>query len=287
MNLILGEESMVQPEVVVEQEIVEEGFHPVTKLVYDGTFGGFLTAVFIAYKEHPGSSRIEIIPVSRFQPDIFSTEEEIKHSPERAGRVWRGLVDRLGKRGAYELYASFLAETVSRERVIFSYIQEVFAAENSGGNFPSWYFHESSRMIRVWGRRVVREKERLEREVRFQRSGTGEYYGLIEPTYDILPLMIPWFRERYADQDWVIYDVKRAYGAHFDRRRIREVTLDGVEGDPRHFFGDDPAERDPLFQEIWKEYHYAADIPRRASTRLHVQPAPTRYWRYVVEKEAA
>ena len=31
-----------------------------------------------------------------------------------------------------------------------------------------------------------------------------------------LPMLIKHFRNRYADQKWIIYDVKRGYGLHYD-----------------------------------------------------------------------
>ena len=260
------------------------GLLPVSTLVYDDTFGGFLTAVFLCYSDYPDDPRVDITPASRHQPGMFSTERDVAHEQEKAERVWRGLRKHLGEQGAREIYATYLGESPARERLMLDYIRKVFATQ---GEVAENYLDETARMIRVWGRRLYREKHRHEAFVRFHQSGTGEFYALIEPDFDVLPLIIPHFRDRYGDQEWVIYDVKRGYGAHYDLEAIREVTLDGVEGGARHFFGEDPAAREPLFRELWKEYYHATHIPSRRNTRLHVRHMPKRYWKYLVEKEAA
>ncbi len=255
-----------------------------TTLVYDDSFGGFLTAVFLCYSEYREETDIEIVAASRHQPGIFRLEREVVQDEERAGRVWRGLRKHLGEQGAREIYATYLGESPARESLMLDYIRKVFATE---GKIAENYLDETARMIRVWGRRLYREKKRYEGFARFDHSGIGESCALIEPEFDVLPLIIPHFRDRYSDREWVIYDLKRGYGAHYDLEAIREVTLDGVEGGARHFFGEDPTVREPLFRELWREYYHATRAPSPGKTRLHVRRMPKRYWKYLLEKEAA
>lgn len=42
------------------------------------------------------------------------------------------------------------------------------------------------------------------------------------------------------------------------------------------------AEKD--YQELWKTYFKAVDIPERRNMKLHVQHVPKRYWKYLIEK---
>lgn len=229
------------------ERVGQNGLFPVTTLVYDGTFGGFLTAVFLVYSEYRGEERIDIIPPSRHQPGIFMTERVVDHDPVLADRVWNGLLRHLTREQAKDIYATFLGESPAREGLMLDYIRKVFA---TGGEVAADYLDETARMVRVWGRRLKREKAHQESTIRFHESSTGEYYALIEPDYDVLPLITDYFRERY-DEPWVIYDIRRAYGVHFDGEILREVTLDGIEGAPHHFFSLDLTDRNPLFQKLW------------------------------------
>ena len=226
------------------ERVGQNGLFPVTTLVYDGTFGGFLTAVFLVYSEYRGEERIDVIPPSRHQPGIFMTERIVDHDPVLADRVWNGLLRHLTREQAKDIYATFLGESPAREGLMLDYIRKVFA---TGGEVAGDYLDETARMVRVWGRRLKREKAHQESAIRFHESSTGEYYALVEPDYDVLPLITDYFRERY-DEPWVIYDIRRAYGVHFDGTRLREVTLDGDEGDPRHIFGAGPATPRPRFR---------------------------------------
>ena len=226
------------------ERVDRDGLFPVTTLVYDGTFGGFLTAVFVVYSEYRGEERIDIIPPSRHQPGIFMTERIVDHDPILADRVWSGLLRHLTPEQAKDIYATFLGESPARKSLMLDYIRKVFLTE---GEVAGDYLDETARMIRVWGRRLKREKAHQESTIRFHESSTGEYYALIEPEYNVLPLITDYFRERFEDP-WVIYDIRRAYGVHFDGTRLQEVTLDGDEGDTRHIFGAGAPLREPRFR---------------------------------------
>lgn len=249
------------------RETTQSGFFPVTTLVYDGTFGGYLTAIFVVYSEYRGVASVDIIPPERHQPGIFQTERIVDHDPVLADRVWNGILNHLSREQAADIYATFLGESPAREGLMLDYIRKVFA---TGGEVASDYLDKTARMIRVWGRRVRRQKSHIESTLRFSESSTGEYYGLIEPDYDVLPLVVDHFGERYAGEPWVIYDIRRGYGIHDDGEGFREVTLDGVEGDPRHFFNLNPTDRNPLFQKLWKERGGEAATGRRTQDREYV-----------------
>lgn len=195
-----------------------------TRLVYDDTFDGFLTAVFLCYSEHENSSNVEILPESRFQPDIFSTEETIVADRAKVERIRRGILRHLRPEQAFDIYATFLGESTEREELMLDYIRKVFATD---GAIAEDYLDATARRVRVWGRRLQREKHRYEAFVRFGTTSGGEDFALVEPEYDLLPLLAGHFRDRFEETPWVIYDVRRSYGIHFDGDRLQEVTLEG------------------------------------------------------------
>ena len=42
--------------------------------------------------------------------------------------------------------------------------------------------------------------------MRFQKTADQVYFGIMEPLYNVYPLTIHHFRDRFADQPWIIYD---------------------------------------------------------------------------------
>ena len=51
------------------------------------------------------------------------------------------------------------------------------------------------------------------------------YYAIIQPDYNVLPLISDHFKKRYADQRWLIYDCRRKYGLYYDLKEVEEVSM--------------------------------------------------------------
>jgi len=91
------------------------------------------------------------------------------------------------------------------------------------------------------------------------------------------------FKERYADQRWLIYDCRRKYGLYYDLKEIAEVTIDFNENTSESNNVYDEEEK--LYQELWKQCFNYVNIKARKNIKLHIQHVPRRYWRWLVEKQ--
>ena len=121
----------------------------------------------------------------------------------------------------------------------------------------------------------------MEAFVRFQKTGDGIYYSLVEPDYNVLPLISKHFEKRYADQSWLIYDGRRNYGIYYDLQSVATVQLQRSSEGDEHVF--DVSE--DKYQQLWKQYFRSVNIPARKNMRLHLQHMPRRYWKNLVEKQ--
>src|SRR5690606_32219565 len=124
--------------------------------------------------------------------------------------------------------------------------------------------------------------------VRFSKDRNNLYLAQIEPDYNVLPLVSEFFRKRFADQAWLIFDVKRSYGIHYDLRTVQEVALDlaevgDLETDALNLALD---EGDANYQALWKRYFQSTTIPARKNIKLHLRHVPKRYWKYLPEKQS-
>ncbi|MDQ2751942.1 MAG: TIGR03915 family putative DNA repair protein, partial [Bacteroidota bacterium] len=125
----------------------------------------------------------------------------------------------------------------------------------------------------------------MEAFVRFQLTKDGLYYAVIEPDYNVLPLLVSHYKNRYADQRWLIYDGKRKWGIYYDLKMVESVELlfnDEVKGSGLQIaFGEEEA----LYQSLWKTYFGSVNIKARKNTKLHIQHIPKRYWKHLTEKQ--
>jgi probable DNA metabolism protein len=135
-------------------------------------------------------------------------------------------------------------------------------------------------------KKVSRERHRMKAFIRFIKSNDNLYTALIEPDFNVLPLIIKFFKNRYADQQWLIFDIRRNYGFHYDCYSVQEVfQIQHQEiRDPYDLEVDlDPKEKE--FQQLWKTYFKSTNIESRQNLKLHLKHVPKRYWKYLVEKD--
>ena len=135
-------------------------------------------------------------------------------------------------------------------------------------------------------RTVSREAHHLIQFARLRKMADGSYYAPVSPKCNALPLAVGYFRDRFADQRWLVYDLKRRYGYAYDLHEVREVVFESLSDAPSERLTDDLLDADELaFQRLWKSYFDALAIPERFNPRLQRRQMPARFWKYLIEKE--
>ena len=124
---------------------------------------------------------------------------------------------------------------------------------------------------KIW-KKVNNERLRVMQFFRFQKAADGTYFAAIAPIYNVLPLVLPYAQDRFADQQWLIYDLKREYGYYYDLNDTIEVRFE--EKDSHLLTG-------LLSEDIMDK---AIAIKERLNPRLHRQHMPARFWKYMPEK---
>lgn len=248
---------------------------------YDKTFEGLLTAIFDAYSRRTFPDKLlgegEIAPLFMDESYTVITEED------RARRVWNAVEKKLSKLACNMLTTAWLSEQDGCDEIIFRYICKNIDSKTSiEMNFGDKDVLELHQIAK----KVSHEGHYLRMFVRFQKAADDIFFAPVSPIYNALPLAINHFADRFADQKWVIYDVKRHYGYYYDLHTVEEITLDN---DDHLLSGklDESlmAEDEKMFQELWKGYFNAMTIKERINPRLQRQHMPKRFWKYLTEKQ--
>lgn len=249
-----------------------------THLIYDGTFEGLMTAIFDMY-----DLKLKTVCIRRDdgRSDLFGAHVLSVADAVKAGRVWRGLEQRVSVSTCHNVYACFLSEIPGVENLIAGYVRHVFSSTQ---NVEKDFGHRETIETTKLARRVFREKHRMEAFVRFQRMEDDLYFSLIEPEFDVLPLICRHFQDRYADQTWMIYDKRRRYGILFNREKqeVSTITIDLSISNRNEMSLLHAEEKE--YQELWKSYFDHVNIASRKNLKLHIRHVPTRYWKYLTEK---
>jgi probable DNA metabolism protein len=252
------------------------------KLIYifDGSLEGLLTAIFEWFDRKPGD--VELSTSLNFQPSAFNEAFLVQNDRQKADRVWEGLLKRLDKKCMRKLYCAYLSEKPEAYTAIFHFISYIF--HNQSGCEQN-YGNEHVLAVSQIAVKVEREKHRMEAFIRFQQTADGTFYCKIDPDFNVLPLILNHFKNRYADQKWIIYDLKRKYGLYYDLYTVEEITFEledeNLEKPAPHQLDD----KEELYANLWKDYFKSTNIIARKNTKLHVKHVPKRYWKYLTEKE--
>ncbi|WP_103072354.1 TIGR03915 family putative DNA repair protein [Aquimarina sediminis] len=253
--------------------------NPQTIVIYDGSFDGFLCCVFMIYDQKISDPNIR--KESEINNQLFTITENVITEKSKANRVWKGFKSKTTPYEQRDFFKVFLSEIKGVENTLLSYMKNVFAKEH---NIAIDYSNKDILKISQVAKMVRREKHRMEAFVRFQLTSDHIYTATVEPDFNVLPLLIPHFKDRYADQQWIIYDLKRDYGIYYDLKVVKTIIIEDFHKNKSKIAPEFLAHGEKEFQKLWVTYYDNVNIKSRKNNKLHKQHLPQRYWKYLTEK---
>lgn len=248
--------------------------------IFDGSYLGYLCCVFEAFER----KEFDSIPKTGKAAEItlFSEKRMISTDNKKANRILTGMEKIIGKQETIFFYHNFLSDNQIEWLNGFRLIVELFRKNqldiHNYGYPPILRLHQSIKKIN-------RERHRMKAFIRFVKSNDYLYTAVVEPDFNVIPLVVQFFKNRFADQCWLIYDLRRNYGFHYDGNTVVEVSPNESDEirDPYQLEVDlDPQEK--AYQHLWKTYFKSTTIESRKNLKLHLRHVPKRYWKYLVEK---
>lgn len=250
---------------------------------YDKTFEGVLTAVFDAYfrKQFPDEIVGEDDPLPLFCEQVH----RVGTDRVRAERVWNALQKKLSRFALQSLLYVWMSELPEAASLLFRYIRKTVDAPRSiEKNFGDADVLEVFKIEK----KVASERMNLLQFVRFQKARDGTYFSALEPLYNVLPLTIAHFKDRFSDQKWLLYDIRRQFGYYYDLKEVREVTFEDTESaflKTGRLSEEQMDEEELLYRRLWKEYFETVAIKSRLNPRKQRKDMPVRFWKYLTEKQ--
>ena len=248
---------------------------------FDNTFEGLLTAVFDAYSRRTFPE--QLLPEGAIAPMFMTESYTVITDDKKATRVWTALTKKLSKLACNMLNYGWLAEDEGSVNLLFRYIRK---AIDSAVSIETNFGDEDVLKLHKLAKKVAHEEHYIREFLRFQKTADDIFFAPVAPIHNALPLAIEHFTDRFADQKWLIYDIKRSYGYYYDLKSTVEITLDY----DKHLLDgklDEAlmAEDEKQFQELWKGYFKSMTIKERINPKLQRQHMPKRFWKYLTEKQ--
>lgn len=236
---------------------------------YDGTLAGFLTCVFQCY-------------VHREEPCEFYTPEQlccsfyplrtVETDQEKARRVYRSLMEKMGREGQETVVRGFLTCLPEREVWLWRLIRMGYRRGPSLLlDLADPTVDKVVKAVRFLGH----EAHQFTGFVRFSEQD-GVLVSQIEPKNRVLPLLRPHFCGRYPQERFVIFD--RTHGQALFYQPIKWAILD-VE----KFTPGDPDETELAYRRMWRSFYRTISIEGRYNPKCRQTNMPKRYWSTMTE----
>lgn len=239
------------------------------RYIYDGSFDGFLSVIYLCYYEKVPES---IEKNSTYNLNILYEDKVTETDMVKSNKVYGAILEKISEDTLIHVYQGFLSEAPGIELKLFKYVQMGFKL---GSKVNDLLTNETVREVQKYSSKVAFEAHRFLGLVRFQEF-KGILYAAIEPSYNILELLGNHFKERLTNEKWIIHDVKRKIGIVYENNQwiLRDLKFDKLES---------TEEEEIFYQNLWKTFHKSIAIKERTNERLQMQHMPKKYWNNLIE----
>jgi len=249
-------------------------------LTYDGTYKGLFSAIFESYRL--GIKVAKITPITDYQENLFAQPLHVATNLAWAKRIKQCIHKKGGNAANRLLYRSFLSEQNDIEMLIFHFLQTAIKTQH---DITNNFRDEKILELHKINKKIGREVHRMHAFVRFQKTKDNIFTALIDPDFNVLPLIGDHFEKRYPAMQWLIYDTRRHYGIFYDQKKIDFITFEEKAHHQLRQLSKNILTADESdYQTLWKSYFISVNIPERNNKKLHLQHVPKRYWKYLTEK---
>lgn len=239
---------------------------------YDGTFPGFLSAIYDIY--HDGTSHFSGLGRNGLSGNLFAEEKQVETSLSHAAKVADAFISCCGGAPFRWLYRGFLFDDPFRETVLVPYVIFSFRKKKEILHFQSdplvW-------QVTDWSHAVGRAAEKMLGLLRFSRLQEGMLYAVMAPDHDVLPLVANHFKKRIPSEAWAIHDLRRKKAAFSDGHLILAEVPHGKDVSY--------ATEEEHYRNLWRGYYKHMAIEERRNPAVRQNFMPKKYWKYLTEMD--
>lgn len=239
------------------------------KVLYDGSFEGFLTLVYeVYYTKLMPTSIIKTEP----QELLFEPLHVVFTDKQKAKKVLLGVQKKFSHENCKRIFHIFLCDTVSFEMDLLKFIVLGFKEHKALDNItiPSIF------------KLIMMEKELLHLAhkmygfTRFQELEDDSLYARIETKFNILPFLGEHFSKRLGNHLFIIHDIKRSLAF------IKDTTTMSIK-DIASFETPNYSENEAYVLSLWKTFFKHVAIENRENKKLQKSHVPLLYRTYMSE----
>lgn len=235
---------------------------------YDGSYDGFLSAVFDAF--YMKTLPADIVVFDDLEPSLLKIHY-VATDFEHAERVRAGMRKRLGEKSFWMAEKAFLFDGDGKENAIMRFIWKAFKSDLSTNKNLG---DEDVNRVFKMSIAVGNEAERFRQFTRFSDSN-GALIAVIHPKHFVLPLIKPYFCGRIKNEHFMIFDAEHGAAIIHSPQKTAIVPVESLELPE--------STDDGFYSELWKSYYRHIAIASRYNPKCRMTHMPKRFWQYLPE----
>ena len=249
--------------------------------LYDGSFYGLLTVIYESYYSHTIPVNIsQALGASDSQESFLTTYKLINTDSEKAEKVYNAILHKICFQALDNLYLAFLSSIKGKELIIYNYIKLGF---NIGKAIDSHLYTQEVSDLHKIVKKVTKEVHAMSGFIRFTYINNF-YYATYKPDHNISELIAPHFADRFADQYFIIHDIRRNIAIIYDTKEWILTSFYESELQELSTFDEELTSNNNIcYEKLWKEYFVNIAIKQRRNERQQKRSMPKRYWENMLE----
>jgi len=241
------------------------------RVVYDGSFEGFLSLVHdLYYKKLSPSEILRKMPQTLLTDDIY----EASYDEANAMKVFTSLKEHFEPKNLQTLQNIFMCDHIAFEMDLLAFVVAGFKDQRELQNInnPAIY------RLRSYEKQLFHNYHKMSGFLRFVELEDGSLYAKLESRFNLVYYLGRHFKKRLNNQEFYIHDINRSLVY------VHTPELKGVQT-LASFSMPEYSKNEEKFQRLWKEFFKSVTIESRKNDRLQKQTVPLLYRTYMSEFE--
>ncbi len=240
---------------------------------------GIFSAIYDAWKTRLREEELGIAIRGVIDQEMFCEYIEVEESSQKAIAVENLIRKHLGNSAYWHIYHAVLACDSEKGNAILGTMLESRRISNSR-RIMEHLTHPQVQKLFALSRKVSNEAHFYEEIVRFSELQNGVLFSEIEPRNQILSCLGNHFSNRFALENWMIYDKSHHMFLIHEKGKRWFLAQDmDLNTDMISRF----STKETLYVKLWKGFFESISIKERESYERQRQHLPLHYRTHVVE----
>ncbi len=234
------------------------------KLIYDGTFEGFLTLVYDVYYE-----KIQvkyILKEEKYEALLLDEIYIVETNKEKYYKVYEAITKRFPKFYVEKIFNTFMCDSKDFEMDLLNFIvlgfKDIKQLENINHIFIA--------NLKNLEHELFRHVHKMYAYARFKELDDESLYAQIESKFNVVYFLGKHFKKRFNNQNFIIHDINR---------KIAFIHTDSFKGIQNVAGFEQPkySKNEEKFDKLWKSFFKAVSIKERENLKLQKNHVPLLY----------